>query len=289
MHPIDRPQHPLVQRLERLDSCAGRWILDLRDADARGYDLHHLPGYVYGLGQLTPTQALEHCRATRWSNARLLFSPHYLDDNCSWPGGYDAPSHVRSNARVFRADFAQALELADGDADGIALDLRYITPEMLETVESLESYPVLDDGDHSELELDDQAQAWDCWVASDWRDAIRDRLAEYCPAPVLAANAYGPSTAKFWADDRLDEIPDDRLAPQLLELFRACAEQTGEYWQEEAGGSWWINVDRVAAGVDRLDLVDLTGLALLEPEHEWRREPYPWPDGSTDPLAPALV
>ena len=152
--------HPLTERLERLDGCAGRWILDLRDSDARGYDLHYLPGYVYNLArELTPAQALEHCRAIRWSNARLLFSPDRLNDDCSWPGGYDAPSHYRSNARVFRADFAEALELADGDADGIALDLRYVTPEMLETVEALESYPVLDEGDHSELELDDQAEA----------------------------------------------------------------------------------------------------------------------------------
>jgi len=289
MHPIDRPQHPLVQRLERLDGCAGRWILDLRDSDQRGYDLHHLPGYVYGLGQLTPAQALEHCRATRWSNARLLFSPDRLNDGCSWPGGYDAPSHYRSNARVFREEFTDALELADGDADGTALDLRYVTPEMIETIESLESYPILDEDDHSQLELDCQQEAWDNWAASDWRDAIRDRLAEYCPAAVVDANAYGPSTAKYWADDQLDAIPDDKLQPQLLELFRACAEMAGEYWVEESCAGWWINIERVAAGVDRLDLVGLTGLALLEPEQEWRREPYPWPDGSRDPLAPALA
>jgi len=289
MHPIDRPQHPLAQRLERLDGCAGRWILDLRDSDQRGYDLHHLPGYVYGLGQLTAAQALEHCRATRWSNARLLFSPDRLNDDCSWPGGYEAPSHHRSNARVFREEFAQALELADGDADGTALDLRYVTPEMIETIEALESYPILDADDHSQLELDCQHEAWECWAASDWRDAIRDRLAEYCPAAVVDANAYGPSTAKFWADDQLDAIPADKLEFQLLELFQACAEMANEYWQEESGGGWWINVERVAAGVDRLDLVGLTGLALLPPDQEWRREPYPWPDGSRDPLAPALA
>jgi hypothetical protein len=139
------------------------------------------------------------------------------------------------------------------------------------------------------LELDCQHEAWENWAASDWRDAIRDRLAEYCPATVADANAYGPSTVKFWADDQLDAIPDDKLQLQLLELFHACAEMAGEYWVEEFGGGWWINVERVAAGVDRLDLVGLTGLALLDPEQEWRREPYPWPDGSRDPLAPALA
>lgn len=279
----------LLERFERLAGCRGAWILDLRGSDNRGYDLHHVPGYVYGVGNLTPAEALEHCAANHWRDCRLLFSAAALDDDCSWPGGYDAPSHYRSNARVFREEFAQALELADGDADGTALDLRYVTPEMIETIESLESYPVLDEDDHSQLELDCQQEAWECWAASDWRDAIRDKLAEYCPAAVVDANAYGPSTAKFWADDKLDAIPDDKLQSQLLELFQACAEMANEYWVEEFGAGWWINVDKVAAGVDRLDLVGLTGLALLEPDQEWRREPYPWPDGSRDPLAPALV
>ena len=271
----------LLERFERLAGCRGAWILDLRGSDNRGYDLHHVPGYVYGVGNLTPAKALEHCAANRWRDCRLLFSAAALDDDCSWPGGYDAPSHYRSNARVFREEFADALELADGDADGTALDLRYVTPEMIETIEALESYPILDENDHSQLELDCQQEAWECWAASDWRDAIRDKLAEFAPE-----SADFP---EYWADDKLDAIPADKLEPQLLELFRACAEMANEYWQEESGGSWWIDLKRVAAGVDRLDLVGLTGLALLDPEQEWRREPYPWPDGSRDPLAPALA
>jgi hypothetical protein len=271
----------LLDRFERLAGCRGAWILDLRGSDNRGYDLHHVPGYVYGVGNLTPAEALEHCAANRWRGCRLLFSAEALDDDCSWPGGYDAPSHYRSNARVFREEFADALELADGDADGTALDLRYVTPEMIETIEALESYPILDENDHSQLELDCQQEAWECWAASDWRDAIRDKLAEFAPE-----SADFP---EYWADDQLDAIPDDKLEPQLLELFRACAEMANEYWQEESGGSWWIDLKRVAAGVDRLDLVGLTGLALLDPDQEWRREPYPWPDGSRDPLVPALA
>jgi len=287
--PTPNASPALLERFERLAGCRGAWILDLRDADNRGYDLHHVPGYVYGVGNLTPAEALQHCVYQRWSGCRLLFSPETLDDDCRWPGGYDAPSHYRSNARVFRENHAKALELADGDADGTALDIRYVTAEMLEAIEALEAYPILDEDDHSQLELDCQQEAWECWAASDWRDAVRDKLAEYCPAAVVDANAYGPSTAKFWADDQLDAIPDDKLQPQLLELFQACAEMANEYWVEEFGAGWWIDLKKVAAGVDRLDLVGLTGLALLEPDQEWRREPYPWPDGSRDPLAPALA
>ena len=279
--PTPNASPALLERFERLAGCRGAWILDLRDASHRGYDLHHVPGYVYGVGTLTPAEALKHCVSQRWRDCRLLFSPETLDGDCRWPGGYEAPSYYRSNARVFREEFAQALELADGDADGTALDLRYVTPEMIETIEALESYPVLDEDDHSQLELDCQQEAWECWAASDWRDAIRDKLAEFAPE-----SADFP---EYWADDQLDAIPADKLEPQLLELFRACAEMANEYWQEESGAGWWIDLKKVAAGVDRMDLVGLTGLALLEPDQEWRREPYPWPDGSRDPLAPALA
>jgi len=279
--PTPKASPALLERFERLAGCRGAWILDLRDADNRGYDLHHVPGYVYGVGNLTPAEALQHCVDQRWSGCRLLFSPETLNDDCSWPGGYDAPSHYRSNARVFREDHAKALELADGDADGTALDLRYVTAEMLEAIEALEAYPILDEDDHSQLELDCQAEAWECWTARDWHNAIRDKLAE-----------FAPESADFpecWADDQLDAIPDDKLNPQLLDLFNACADQTCTYWQEESDGGFWIDVARAAAAVDRQDLVDLTGLPLLPPDQEWRREPYPWPDGSTDSLAPALV
>jgi hypothetical protein len=257
----------LTARLDRLAGCAGVWILDRRDSNQRGYDLDRLPCF----GIRTPEAALQECISQHWRDCRLLFSPDRLNDDTSWPGGYDAPSHYRSNARVFRAEFASELELADGDADGIALDLRYVTDEMLETIEALESYPVLDEGDHSELELDCQQQAWECWAASDWRDIIRDRLAAYCPAAVLDQNQYGPSTAKYWADDQLDTIPDADLDRKLQELFAACAENQNQYWEEQSGGDFWINLERVAVDLDRDDLAELTGLALLDPGQEWRR------------------
>lgn len=275
----------LTDRLERLAGCQGVWILDRRDEKQRGSDLDRLPCF----GIRTPEAALQECIQQRWRNCRLLFSPDRLNDDCSWPGGYDAPSHYRSNARVFRAEFTDALELADGDADGIALDLRFLTDEMIQTIESLESYPVLDECDWSELELDCQTEAWELWAASEWKDCVRNRLAQYAPAAVIDANQYGPHTAQYWADDRLDEIPDAVLDPKLLELFETCRETANEYWTEESDGSFWIRVSRIADKLERQDLADLTGLPLLDPEHEWRREAYPWPDGSTDALAPALA
>lgn len=275
---------PLDQRLDRLSGCSGTWILDRRDAKQRGYDLDRLPCF----GIRTPEAALLECKQQHWRDCRLLFSPDRLNDDCSWPGGYDAPSHYRSNARVFRDQFAAELERADGDADGLALDVRFITDAMLETIESLESYPVLDESDWSELEHTCHQEAWETWASSEWRDYVRNRLAQYAPASVVNANRYGPSTAKFWADDQLDAIPDDQLDPKLQDLFETCREAANQYWEEESGGQFWIRVSKIADQLERQDLVDLTGLPLLDPEQEWRREPYPWPDGSSGALVPAL-
>jgi len=255
----------LLRRIDSLDGCAGRWILDLRDDDNRGYDLHCCPGYVYRVGAFnTPTEAAAYCASQHWRHARLLFTADKLNDDRSWPGGYDAPSIYRSNARVFRDDFKRELERADGDADGIALDVRFVTDEMFETITALEDYPLISDDDHSELEIELQDEAWANWAANDWRDVVRDAMAEYCPAEILDAAEYGPSTAKFWADDVLDAIPDDRLSLKLRDLFNACCEQTNTYWFED-GTDQWVDLKRAAEGIARDDLADLTGLTLLAP------------------------
>lgn len=269
----------LTARLARLAGCAGQWILDLRDSDQRGYDLHHLASKA-PLGSRgyssNPAEALAFCCENHWRDCRLLFSPDKLNDDTSWPGGYDAPSIYRSNARVFRDEFKRELEDADGDSDGIALDLRYVTDEIIEAIEGLENYPLLDEDDHSSLELELQDEAWKSWAERDWRGHVEKALQEYAPED---ADAY-------WADEILDRVPD--CADKLRKLFHACAESSNTYWCEESDGCQWIDLERIAGALDRADLVDLTGLPLLPPDQEWRREPYPWPGDDPAPLVPPL-
>jgi len=84
-----------------------------------------------------------------------------------WPGGYDAPSHHRSNNRVFKEEYEKELEFADADADGLSLDIRFLTDDMIETIKSLEDYPILDERDWSDVEINDQNEEWDCWASSE--------------------------------------------------------------------------------------------------------------------------
>ena len=283
----------LLRRIDAINGCNGRWIVDTRAIEGNySYALRDLKdnwpttdGTYYGEADAnetngfrcgTPESAAAYCASTGWQ-AKLLWCSTYLNDDCSWPGGYDAPSTYRSNARVFRDEFSKELAAgADGDADGLSLDIRYVTDEILETLAALESYPLISEDDHSSLQFDLQEEAWENWAQSDWRNAVEKALKEYTPE----------TADDYWADETLDAVPD--LDAKLAELFRACQEETGEYWFED-GTSQYVRINAVAKAIDRSDLAELTGLPLLHADQQWRTEPYPWPDGSAEPLQPALV
>lgn len=263
----------LSQRFDSLDGCRGHWILDLRDRENRGYDLHYLPGYAPGfcVSSVSPIEALEYCVKNHWRDCRLLFSPEELNGDCMWPGGYDAPSYRRSNNRIFKEEYEKELEFADGDADGLSLDIRFLTDDMIETVKSLEDYPILDESDCSDVELSDQSQVWDSWASSDWRKAIESKLDELLPEDTDTD-----------AGETLDSV--ENLDSKLLELFYACMEQSNTYWIEEYQSGWYVDIDRIASVVDVADIRDLTGLPLLHPDQQWRKEPYPWIGADPAPL-----
>jgi hypothetical protein len=187
----------------------------------------------------SPEDAAQYCAATRW-RARLLFSPALLDADCSWPGGYDASSLHRSNNRTFSDNYAKELLLADGDADGLSLDVRFITEEMLADIESLESYPLLSEDDHSSLEMDDQAEAWESWAQRDFSTALEKRL-----------------SLVLDDDDKAEETIENLSPQSLFSLFYALSDKAGEYWQEEQCSGWWIDCEKVAEELSEEELSSL--------------------------------
>jgi hypothetical protein len=274
----------LLERIERLTGCSGYWLL-IRDGDPERDCSHQW--------HQSPEDHLQTCLTERWRNVSLGFCPTY----CGW-SDYSSTGLVgKANFNVL-TDPASTPDPLGGiltvgygwNGEGVVLDLLRVPADVLETVEGLESYPLISDDEHSSLELEAVEEAWQDCYNREWRDEIAKQLAQYCPLDVLEGNAYGPSTARFWADDRLDEMPDEKLEQDLRALFNTCLDWSGEGWSvEDLSSGAYVRLEKVARGVDRSDLVGLTGLALLTADQEWRREPYPWPDGSSDPLAPALV
>ena len=274
----------LLERIDRLAGCAGNWVL-IRHGEPETDCSHQW--------HQTPDDHLTTCLAEHWRGVSLGFVPTY----CGWSDYASTGLVGKANYNVL-TDPSSTPDPHDGiltvgygwNGAGVVLDLLRVPADVIETVEALEAYPLISDEEHSSLELEEIERAWQDSYASDWRDLVRDQLAAYCPLDVMERNAYGPSTAKFWADDQLDSLPEDKLERELQELFQVCLEWSGEGWVvEDLSSGAYLKIEKVVRGIDRSDLVALTGLALLPADQEWRRESYPWPDGSSGALAPALA
>jgi hypothetical protein len=274
----------LLERIDRLTGCQGHWVL-IRDGEPETDCSHQW--------HQTPERHLETCLLEHWRSVSLGFVPSY----CGWSDYASTGLVGKANYNVL-TDPASTPDPLGGiltvgygwNGSGVVLDMLRIPQDVLETVEALEAYPLISDDEHSSLELEEIERAWQDGYAKEWRDAIRDQLAAYCPLEVLERNSYGSSTAKFWADDQLDALPDDQLERDLLELFNACRDMAGEEWEvQDLSAGAYIRLERIAAGIDRQDIAGLTGLPLLEPSQEWRREAYPWPGAESAPLVAPLA
>ncbi|KZM68849.1 hypothetical protein [Nocardia terpenica] len=96
--------------------------------------------------------------------------------------GYDDVVGI-ANYRVLREQWGDAPGLSDGpysNCDYIALDLDSEAPEdMTETLDALESYPVLDDQVWSEVEQEQIQEHWDNYGRWDLHKAVREAIGAY--------------------------------------------------------------------------------------------------------------
>lgn len=97
----------------------------------------------------------------------------------------------------------------------------------LEWVERLESYPVADELDWSDLESADEQEAWEGYARSDFRRALEE-----------------------WAG--VDDL--NRSDEQLYELFRAGCEKGNVYWTHDSSGP----------SIDLAQVVEAVGEQLCE-------------------------
>jgi hypothetical protein len=136
----------------------------------------------------------------------------------------------------------------------------------------LSDYCVYDEDDWSDLEREDEERAYIYYVSSDFTALLIDALEAYAPA----------DAPPYWADDIITELHDDKLSALFWDW---CAAGTIE-WEH----SDYLPDCRLPkpADIPMADLIELTGLPLLHPDQEWRREPYPWPGAEPEPLEPPL-
>jgi len=153
----------LLERIDRLAGCQGHWIL-IRDGEPETDCSHQW--------RQDPADHLQACLTERWRGVSLGFVPSY----CGYSDYSNTGLVGLSNYRVLTDPastpdpFGGILEVGYGwNGRGVVLDLLRVPADVIEAVEALESYPLLSEDDHSELETEAVLSVWN-------GDSIRERV-----------------------------------------------------------------------------------------------------------------
>lgn len=154
MQTLKKPSPALRERLERLEGCRGHWLL-IRDGEPEqdcSYQWYR-----------SPTKHLQTCLLERWRGVSLGFVPSlcgYSDYSSTGLVGL-SNYNVLTDPSTTPDPHGGILECGYGwNGRGVVLDVLRITADVLETVEALESYPLISEDDHSQLECDVIENAW---------------------------------------------------------------------------------------------------------------------------------
>lgn len=118
----------------------------------------------------------------------------------------------------------------------------------------LESYPVLDESDLSELEEEAKAESWDNWAAKEFADALHKKFDH---------DLLFESDAYVIIDGLIDILHEE----DLRELF----ESKDPDWTPESSGMY-VNIQRVADKVTASDIVQAFRDALEAREYSGKRK-----------------
>lgn len=178
--------------------------------------------------KITPEEAVTLlCERKLWQRCSLLWLPSYC-----MGGDYCGSTHHIANARYLLQRFSspELRECGGGyGSQGVIVDPRYLSEELLELLQSLESYPVLCEEELSSYELELQNETWEHTIRREWERALESALLE------LSGN-----------EELAETIVESLSEEKLFSLFSHCAELSNTYWEAETGTNIWIDVDRVA-------------------------------------------
>jgi hypothetical protein len=147
-------------------------------------------------------------------------------------GDYDNSCAVeRSNVRTFEQQFSSSKGIDWVKITGaygwecIAIKLLSTNEEIIECLADLSDYPAMDDEDVSSMEMEIENEAWDNWIERDFKDKV----------------------VKHY-----DAWDSDADSNTLRELFSQLKEKTNTYGQVESGGNYYIDLDRLIAGLPEI-------------------------------------
>jgi len=182
------------------------------------------------LSKVSPEEAAQLlCERKLWRHCSLI----WISSHCQG-GDYGGCSHNISNARVLIDEFSspELREIRGGYGSlGVAVDPRYLSEDLLENLQSLENYPVLNEDDLSHYEMELQDEAWESWAEEEFRRALEVRFSETS------------------SDQEADKTAEELSSETLYELFREALEVGNLYWDHDCATSAWIDCEEVAESV----------------------------------------
>jgi hypothetical protein len=219
-------------------------------------DLESSAGRHIGYWKVSPEELLESfCQERLWKKATIVFCPSFFSS-----GDYSGSLVELSNLQAWMEEFGSlpgVWELYGGHgSSGLALDVRFVTEDILEALESLQNYPVMDEDHLSHLELEKEQEAWESWAREDFRKALARKLPEALDLKDKDDEETTLLDLARWerAEEKLEELGSDKLYGLLSEAM----ERANLYWETEAI-SRYLDVKEAVAVVDSEALLEALG------------------------------
>ena len=144
----------LLDRIARLAGCQGHWLL-IRDGEPERDCSHQWPQ--------SPDEHLATCLRERWRGVSLGFVPSHCGySDYSGSGLVGKANFNCLNDPASTPDpFGGILTIGYGwNGRGIVLDVLSVPENVIETIEALESYPLIDEDEYSKLEYESVLELW---------------------------------------------------------------------------------------------------------------------------------
>lgn len=188
-----------------------------------------------GALNLSEVEALEKITERKlWSSLSLLFVPSLCES-----GDYGGSTYQLSNAQALLEEFGGSpacRELIGAYGSyAVIIDPRYVSEELLEALEALEDYPVLDEEHLSQLEEELKVEAFNCWLEGDLRRLIE----EVCFEALQTGCVREPEETEEIAEAIAEQATED----QLWDLLRE-ADSDGFLWESEHN-QMYCRLDRI--------------------------------------------
>jgi hypothetical protein len=208
---------------DEIDTSYGRWNEVTKDSPIDPAEIYVLPDY---------------CSGSDYSGS-LIEVTNYKTLLAMMPSEYE--------------DGVEYITYSGGHGTfALAIRIDALTEEILETLESLDDYPLLDESLHSELEIEAQNEAWDSWAKSDFKTELGRYMWTVFESSTRADQRAEESDEAYHArldaaEEYLSEECGEIGESALCELFYKMADRANVYWENEQGSDMAIDVERVVS------------------------------------------